>query len=105
DRVDVVVRGRRDQADAGRRVAQARDQVVDLVAGELAALAGLRALGDLDLQLVGVAQVPRGDAEPAGRALPDRGAPQVAVRIGDRARQVLAALARVGAAAEPVHRD
>ena len=32
DRVDVVVRRRRDQADAGRRVAQARDLDVDLVA-------------------------------------------------------------------------
>ena len=50
DRVDVVVRRRRDQADARRRVAHARDRLVDLVAGQLAALAGLRALRDLDLQ-------------------------------------------------------
>ena len=59
DRVDVVVRRRRDQADARRRVAQPGDVVVDLVAGQLAALAGLRALRHLDLQLVGVDEVVR----------------------------------------------
>ena len=46
--------------------------VVDLVARELAALAGLRALRHLDLQLVGVDEVVRGDAEAAGRHLLDR---------------------------------
>jgi hypothetical protein len=44
DGVDVVVRRRRDQADAGARVAQPRDQRVDLAAGQLAALAGLSSL-------------------------------------------------------------
>ena len=53
DRVDVVVRRRRDQRDAGLRVAQPRDLLGHLVRRELAALAGLRALRDLDLQLVG----------------------------------------------------
>ena len=57
DRVDVVVRRRRDQPDAGRRVPGARDPRVDLVAGQLAALAGLGALRDLDLDVVGVDQV------------------------------------------------
>src|SRR5439155_24589372 len=41
DRVDVVVRRRRDEPDAGRRVADERDVVVDLVAGKLAASPGL----------------------------------------------------------------
>ena len=54
DRVDVVVRRRRDQPDAGRRVAEPRDQRVDLVARQLPALAGLGALRHLDLQLVGI---------------------------------------------------
>ena len=54
DRVDVVVRRRRDQADARRRQPDARDVAVDLVPGQLAALAGLRALRHLDLELVGV---------------------------------------------------
>src|SRR4029079_17875137 len=47
DRVDVVMRRRRDQADAGRAVAYARDVLVDLAAGELAAFAGLGALRHL----------------------------------------------------------
>ena len=63
DGVDVVVRRRRDQADAGDGVAHARDDLVHLVAGKLAALAGLGALRHLDLQLVGVDQVVGGDAE------------------------------------------
>ena len=54
DRIDVVMRRRADQADARRRVADAGDVVVDLLAGQLAAFAGLRALRHLDLQLVGV---------------------------------------------------
>ena len=41
DRVDVVVRRRRDQADAGRARNAAGDQRIDLVAGQLAAFAGL----------------------------------------------------------------
>ena len=78
DRVDVVVRRRRDQADARRRVAQARDVAVDLVAGQLAALARLGALRDLDLELVGVDQVVHGHAEAAGGHLLDRRAAFVA---------------------------
>ena len=100
DRVDVVVGRRRDQPDARRRVAQPGDVAVDLVAGELAALAGLGALGDLDLDLVGVDQVVDGHAEAPGGDLLDRRAALVAV-----ARLVLAALAGVRARAEPVHRD
>ena len=81
DRVDVVVRGRRDQADARRRVAQARDLDVDLVAGQLAALARLGALRDLDLQHVGVDQVGRRDAEARGGDLLDRRAARIAVGV------------------------
>ena len=72
DRVDVVVRRRRDQADARRGVADPGDVLVDLVAGQLAALARLGALGHLDLQLVGVDQVVDRHAEAAGGDLLDR---------------------------------
>ena len=72
DRVDVVVRRRADQADARRGVAGLGDPRVDLVAGQLAALAGLGALRHLDLDVVGVGEVLRGDAEAAGRDLLDR---------------------------------
>ena len=105
DRVDVVVRRRRDEPDAGRRVADRADVLVDLVAGELAALAGLCSLRHLDLKLVGVDEVVDRDAEAPGGDLLDRRAPAVAVGVGLEAHRVLAALARVRLAAEAVHRD
>ena len=71
DGVDVVVRRRGDQADARRRVPGLGDPRVDLVAGQLAALAGLGALGHLDLDVVGVDQVLAGHAEAAGGDLLD----------------------------------
>ena len=91
DRVDVVVRWRADQADTRRRVPGLGDPRVHLVAGELAALAGLGALRHLDLQVVGVHEVLRGDAEPAGRDLLDRRTPEVAVGVRDVAVRVFAA--------------
>ena len=105
DRIDVVVRRRRDQADAGRRVADLRDPRVHLVARQLPAFAGLGALRHLDLQVVGVHQVLAGDAEPRRRDLLDRAAARVAVGVRDVARRILAALAGVRLAAEAVHRD
>ena len=105
DRVDVVVRRRRDQADAGRRVADLGDVLVDLVAGQLAALAGLGALRHLDLQLVAVDQVVAGDAEAARGHLLDGAAPQVAVGVRREAHRILAALAGVRLAADAVHGD
>src|SRR6185437_15796081 len=74
DGVDVVVRRWRDQSYARRRAAGPGDPGPDLVAGQLAALARLGALGDLDLQVVGVDEVLPGDAEAAGGDLLD-GAP------------------------------
>ena len=105
DRVDVVVRRRRDEADAGDRVAHAGDPVIDLVAGKLAALAGLGALRHLDLQHVGVDEIIGIDAEPAGGDLLDRRAHRIAVGHALVALRVLAALAGVGLAAHAVHRD
>ena len=105
DRVDVVVRRRGDQADARRGVPGLGDPRVDLRAGQLAALAGLGPLRDLDLQVARVDQVLAGDPEPPGRDLLDRAAPRVAVGVGGEAVGVLAALAGVAPAAEAVHRD
>ncbi len=101
DRVDVVVRRRADQPDTRRGVPGLGDPRVHLVAGELAALAGLGALGHLDLQVVGVGEVLRRDAEAARRHLLDgRAAARVVQAVG-----VLAALAGVRLGAEAVHRD
>ena len=132
DRIDVVVRRRRDQADAGDREAQAADVVADLAAGELAALARLRALCHLDLDLVGRRQVLSGDAEAARCHLLDLRAQRVALlerevdddvaladdvaevrafgdhlttQLGAIARRVFAALAGVRLAADAVHGD
>ena len=58
--------------------------VVDLAPGQLAALAGLGALRDLDLQLVGVGQIPDRDAEAARGDLLDRRAARVAVTAAAR---------------------
>ncbi len=57
DGVDVVVRRRRDQADAGRGLTDLGDPGIDLLAGQVAALAGLGALGHLDLDLKGAAKI------------------------------------------------
>ena len=78
--------------------------VADLVAGQLAALAGLGALRDLDLQLVGAHQVLGRHAEPARRHLLGARALAVAVRQRRVPRRVLAAFAGVAPRAEPVHR-
>ena len=100
DRVDVVVRRRADEADAGRGVPGLGDPRVHLVAGELAALARLGALGHLDLQVVGVGEVLRRHAEAPRRHLLDRRAPRRVVQaVG-----ILAALAGVRLGAETVHR-
>ena len=79
DGVDVVVRWRRDEAHARRRVADLGDPGVDLVAGQLAALAGLGALGHLDLDLARAHEVLAGDAEAARGDLLDRALERVAV--------------------------
>ena len=65
DGVDVVVGRRGDEADAGLGVAQPGDLVATPCGRELAALAGLGALGHLDVELVGESAVLGGDAEPA----------------------------------------
>src|SRR5690606_1027735 len=104
-RVDIVVRRRTDQADAGRGVTDAGDVVVHLAARQLAAFAGLGALGYLDLQLIGIGQIPDGDAEAARGDLLDGRALGVAIVHGDEADGILAALTGVGLAAQAVHGD
>ncbi len=101
DGVDVVVRGRGDEPNAGGGASDAGDQRVHLVPGQLTALAGLRALRHLDLDVVGVGQVHARDAEAARGDLLDGAAPR---RVGQPV-QRLAALAGVRASTDPVHGD
>src|SRR4029078_6085316 len=65
----------------------------------------LRALGDLDLDLIGLGEVLDVDAEAARCHLADPRAALVAVRVGGGAAAGLAPLAAVRPAAEAVHRD
>ena len=105
DRVDVVVRRRRDQPHAGRRMPHLGDDRVHLVPRQLAALAGLGALGHLDLHHVGIDEVLGGHAEAARGHLLDRRAHGIAVGHGLEPVRLLAALAGIRLAADPVHRD
>src|SRR5690606_2166445 len=105
DRVDVVVRRRADQAHAGGRVADLADGLVDLVAGQLAAFAGLRALRHLDLDVVRVDEVLGGHSEAAAGDLLDPAAHRIAVRQRLEAVGFLAAFPRVRAPADAVHGD
>ena len=105
DRVDVVVRRRRDQHDPGRRMAQARDHLGDLEAGQLPAFAGLGALRHLDLEFAALVEILSGDAEAARGHLLDRGIRIVAVWQLLVAGGVLAAFARDGARPDAVHGD
>ncbi len=75
------------------------------MARKLAALAGLGALGHLDLHHVGIDQILGGDAEPARRDLLDGGAHGIAVRQRLVAIGFLAALARIRLAADAIHRN
>jgi hypothetical protein len=65
NRINVMVRRRRNQAHTGHRVAQAADVVGHLATWQLTALAGLGTLGHLDLDLVGAGQVLRGHTKAA----------------------------------------
>ena len=79
DGIDVVVRRRRDQRHAGRRMPQPGDFLGHLVAGQLAAFARLGALGHLDLQDPGVGQILDRHAEAAAGHLLDAAVERVAV--------------------------
>ena len=74
DRIDVVVRRGRNQAHTRHRMAQATDVVGHLAARQLTTLAGLGALGHLDLDLVCAAQILSGHTEAARGDLLDLGA-------------------------------
>ena len=89
----------------GRGVPRLGDPRIHLRAGQLAALAGLRALRHLDLQLAGVDQVMARHAEAARGHLLDGAILRIAVRQRLVAIRILAALAGVALAADAVHRD
>src|SRR3546814_10465268 len=94
DRIDVMVRRRRDERHARSGVTQARDHLRHLEAGKLAALAGLCALGDLDLKLLAGVQIFGRHPEAAARDLLDDRIGVVAVLVRRVARAVFPAIGR-----------
>ena len=103
NRIDVVMRRRRNQTYARNRVPQARDHVIHFVSRKLAAFARLRALRHLDLQFGRVHQVIRGHAESRRSHLLHRAAPRISVGIPFVALFVFAAFAGVRHSADAVH--
>ena len=103
--VDVMVRRGRDEADIRHGMAQPGDVRVHLVRRELAALSGLGALGHLDLELGGVAQIVDGHAEASARHLLDRAVAHLAPGVGFVAGFILAPFTGVAFGSYFIHRD
>ncbi len=105
DRIDVMVRRRRNEADAGRGMPRLRDPRIHLRAGQLPSLARLRALRHLDLQLLGIDEVFARHAEAAGGHLLDGAVLRVTVWQRLIALRILSTLARIALTANAVHRN
>src|SRR6266699_1331597 len=84
---------------------QARNHIVNFVAGKLATFTRLRALRHLDLQFVGVDQIVCSHAESRRSYLLNRTATPVTVGVFLVAFFVLATLAGVRPSSDPVHGD
>ena len=80
-------------------MSQSGDLGGDFVAGKLAALTRLRTLGHLDLKLFGRSEIGRGDTESSRSDLLDRGVARRPVAL-----RAFASLARIGIAADLIHR-
>ena len=105
DRIDVVMRRRRDQRHAGGRMAQPGNQVGDLETGQLPALAGLGALRHLDLDFLAGVEILRRHAKAPRRDLLDHRIGIVAILIRREALAVLTTFAAHRFGADAVHRD
>ena len=100
-----MVRRRRNQAHARGGVARFRNPRVHLAGGQVAALAGFRALRHLDLDLLRADEITAGYAKASAGHLLDRGAAIVIRSGGSQTVVALAALAAVGLAVQMVHGD
>ena len=78
DGINVVMRRRRNQSDAGHGITQFRNVFGHLVPRQLASFTGFRALRHLDLNLIGAEEILFGHPEATGGYLLDAGAQTVA---------------------------
>src|SRR5262245_340491 len=105
DRIDVMMRWRRNQLHARGGIAELGDILVDLVARQLAAFARLGALRHLDLQLPRVDEIVGRDTETRRGDLLDVTVLRISVRKWLEPLRIFATFAGVALSAETVHRD
>ena len=103
NRIDIVMRRRRNQAHSRNRIAHTSDDVVHLATRQLPAFSRLGALRDLDLQIIRVHQVIGRNAKTGRGHLLDRAPAQIAIRVRLEATLILSAFAGVGLPADAVH--
>jgi hypothetical protein len=105
DGVNVVMRRRRNEADASSRVTGSCDGSRDLVTRKLATLTRLCPLRHFDLKLVSISEIIGGHAETPRRDLLDCGSHGVPVVENDGALRVFATFSRVRLPAKAIHGD
>ena len=93
------------ESDPRRAVADTRNGFIHLASGQFAPLTRLRALGNFDLQFVGVREVPDGHPKPARGNLLDRRALGITVGQWIKPLRIFAAFAGITLAAQTVHRN
>src|SRR6185312_6113674 len=93
----------RDQSNTGCRVARTGDPVINLMAGQLPAFARFGALGHFYLQLIGIGQVVRSNAETRRSDLFNCRPHGIAVRYRFISYFIFASLAGVAFTANAVH--
>ena len=95
NRINIVMRRRRNQSYSGDRVADPGNHVVHFMARQLSAFSRLCTLRDLDLQIVRINHVVGGNAEAGRGHLLNRAAAQIAVGVGNVAGFILSAFSGV----------
>ena len=103
DRIDIVMRRRRNELYARRRVAHLGNPRVDLLTGQLASLTWLGALRHLDLQFLSLRQIVTRHAEATRCNLLDRTIFRISVGLWRIAGRIFPPFSRVAATANAIH--
>src|SRR6476659_4798217 len=89
DRINIVMRRRRNEGHSSHRMPQAGDIGADLVAWQLTTFPRFGSLGHLDLNLLGAGKVGRGDAEASTGNLLDGAVGPIAILAALEAHRIL----------------